>query len=102
MTKAQEKAVAKIKTLVEKELLSDEYEIKTWKVEENKFFVSVYVVYGMKNDEGTLAELIVRDRAHLFIGKRGGITYPISKNGKHYTKRFKGYSILQAVCDQRI
>ena len=102
MTKAQEKSVAKIKTLVEKELLSDEYEIKTWEVEENKFFVSVYVVYGMKNDEGTLASLIARDRAHLFVGKRGGIRYPVSKNGRHYTKRFKGYSILQAVCDQRI
>lgn len=102
MTKSQEKAVAKIKALVEKDLYSDDYEIKTWEVEENKYFVSVYVVYGMKNDAGTLAALIARDRAHLFVGKRGGITYLVSKNGRHYKKRFKGYSILQAVCDQRI
>lgn len=102
MTKAQEKAIAKVRKLVESELYSDEYEIKEWEISENKYFVSLVVEYGMKNDEGTLASLIARDRAHLFIGTRGGIRYPVSKkNGDFVLRQFKGYSILQAVCDQR-
>lgn len=105
MTKAQEKALNKIRKLVENQFYNDEYEIKKWEVEENEFFVSLVVVYGMKNDNGTLAEVFARDHAQLFIGKKGGITYPVCrflKNGKFktYTKRFKG-SILQAVIDQR-
>lgn len=106
MTKAQEKALNKIRKLVENQFYNDEYEIKKWEVEENEFFVSLVVVYGMKNDNGTLAEVFARDHAQLFIGKKGGVTYPVSKtlkngNFKWYTKRFKGYSILQAVIDQR-
>lgn len=103
MTKSQEKALKKIKLLVEKELYSDDYEIKKWEVTENEYFIALVVEYGLKADEGTLAASIARDHALLFIGKHGGITYPMSsKNGKVYTKRFKGYSILQAVCDQRL
>lgn len=103
MTKSQEKAIAKIRSLVERELYSDQYEIKRFDITDNKYFISLYVQYGLIGDEGTLAEALGRDSAHLFIGKRGGITYPMSKkNGKFYTKKFEGYSILQAVCDQRI
>lgn len=107
MTNSQEKAVARIRNLAEKwasEGFADG-EIKEWEVEENEYFVSVVVEIGGKGDEGTLAEYIARDRAHIFVGKRGGMRYPVSKelkNGtwKHYYKTFGGYSILQAVCDQ--
>ena len=99
MTNSQENAIERIRKLVESGL-RDSQEIKVWEIKEYETFVSVYVVYGLKNDEGTLAELICRDKAHLFVGKRGGITYPIHKNGKQITRQFKGYSILQAVCDQ--
>lgn len=103
MTKAQENAISKIRRLVESELLSDNYEIKEWKVEDCKYFISVVVEYGLKNDEGTMASILARDRAHLFIGKHGGVTYPVTnKDGRTVQRRFKGYSILQAVCDQRI
>lgn len=104
MTQAQEKALTKIRGLVDKELYTDAYEIKEWTVRECEYFVSLVVEYGLKNDEGTMAAVIGRDRAHLFIGKRGGITYPVTskKTGKQICKQFKGYSILQAVCDQRI
>ena len=103
MTKSQERAVAQIRRLAERNLLNPEtYEFKEWEVKENEYFVSVYVVTGMKGDEGTFGEVFCRDRAHLFVGKRGGITYPVYKHGRHYNKVFKGYSILQAVCDQRI
>ena len=102
MTKAQEKAVAKIRALAEQNFYADDMEFKEWEVEDCGAFVSVVVETGHKNDEGTMAAIFCRDRAHLFIGERGGITYPVYKNGKHYCKRFKGYSILQAVCDQRV
>ena len=103
MTNAQEKAVARIKKLAETlhSYHADRYEIKEWKVEENEFFVEVIVEVGMKDDEGTMASIFCRERAQLFIRKCGGITYPVYKNGRCYTKRFKGYSLLEAVCDQR-
>ena len=108
MTKSQERALNKIKRLAEKWANEgfEDGELKKWDVEENEYFVSVIVEIGGKNDEGTQAEVFARDRAQLFIGKCGGVTYPVYKrlkNGtyKHYTKTFKGYSILQAVVDQR-
>lgn len=102
MTKSQEAALAKIHKLVERELYSDKYEIKRFETRDNDSFISLIVEYGLIGDEGTLAEVFGRDSAHLFIGKRGGITYPMhNKSGKFYTKKFEGYSILQAVCDQR-
>lgn len=102
-TKYQEKAISNIKRLAEKlhGHKADSYEIKMFEVNENEYFVDVVVEVGMKDDEGTLAEVFCRERAQLFIGKRGGITYPVFKNGKSYTKRFEGYSLLQAVVDQR-
>ena len=105
MTNSQVEALYKIRGLVDKEI-TDKKEIKVWEIDENKYFVSLVVEYGLKNDEGTMAELYCRDRAHLFIGKRGGVTYPVSKKLKdgsytQYEKRFLGYSILQAVVDQK-
>ena len=108
MTKSQERAIERIRKLAEKEMNESfkDGEIKNWEVEENEYFVSVVVEIGGKNDEGTMAEIFCRDRAQLFVYKRGGIKYPVSKqlkNGewKHYYKRFEGYSILQAVVDQK-
>lgn len=102
MTKSQEKAIAKVRKLVESEIRPDREEIKTWEVKEYTYFVALYIVYGYKNDEGTLSEYLLRDKAHLFIGKRGAITYPVDYRGRTVRRKFKGYSILQAVCDQRI
>lgn len=109
ITKQQAKAIEKIKRLAETlfgERHADKYEIKQFDIDENEYFVAVVVEVGMKDDEGTMAEIYCRDRAQLFIGPRGGITYPVNKqmkNGsyKHYEKRFEGYSLLQAVVDQR-
>lgn len=101
MTNSQKKAIKRIENLTKEILWNDKFEIKLWEVEENEYFVNLVVETGMKGDEGTMAAIFARDRAQLFIGKRGGITYPVSKNGRHYTKVFGGYSLLQAVCDQR-
>lgn len=53
------------------------YEIKEYKVHENEFFVNVILEVGMKNDEGTYASIVCRDRVQLFIYKKGRIEYPI-------------------------
>ena len=99
MTNSQVKAIESIRALCEKEMRADQ-EFKVWEITENKYFISLFLSYGMIGDEGTLAAAIARDEAHLFIGKRGAITYPVHKNGRTFTRKFKGYSILQVVCDQ--
>lgn len=88
MTKQQEKTIERIK----KEIpyfdfySSDKYEIKEFKVDECEYFVSLYIVTGMKDDEGTLAALLCRKYRHAFIGKRGGIQVPYFKRkGSHGT-----------------
>lgn len=101
MTKAQEMTIERIRKAAENMHghCSDSYEIKEWTVDENEYFVSLCFEVGLKGDEGTMAALIARDRCQLFIGKRGGISYPVSKNGKHYTKRFT--SLYAVSIDQR-
>lgn len=90
MTKKQEELVNKIRESALPQLgfgerHMDKYEIKEWEVEDEKFFVSVYLVVGMKNDEGTLAQAFARSRCHIFIYPKGKMVYPIYKklkNGK--------------------
>lgn len=95
MNKTQERVVERIRRDVMKTFdLSrgaGEYEMKEFTVNECKYFVSVVAEVGMVNDEGTLASILCRNRVQLFIGERGGITYPVFKNGKSYRKRFTGY-----------
>lgn len=102
MTKAQENAINQIKKLVAKQC-GEQYEIKTWEVEDCGNFVSLFVKYGMIGDEGTAAEIFARDAAHLFIGKRGGIRFPVwnQKTKTQTCRTFHGYSILEAVVRQR-
>lgn len=101
MTRQQENALKKIRKLADGLMYSDKWELKEWQVHENEYFVSVVVEVGMKGDEGTLGQVFCRERAQLFIGKRGGIRYPCTnKRGKYVERHFKGYSLLQAVIDQ--
>lgn len=77
MTKAQELTIEKIKRAIPEfdYYNSDNYEVKKWKVTEEEEFgiVFLYFVTGMKNDEGTMAEVICRKHRHCVIGKNGGI-----------------------------
>lgn len=100
MTRAQETAVKRIRHLTDGLLFGDNFEIKEWEVEDCGSFVAVTVETGLKNDKGTMASILCRDRAHLFIGKRGGITYPVYRNGKQIQRRFNGYSLLSVVLEQ--
>ena len=68
---------------------SKNYEIKQWEVEEYETFVSLVVEVGMIGDENTYASIYCRDRLHVFIGKRGGVTKPIYKDNKTIYKPFK-------------
>lgn len=101
MTNSQKMAMERIKKLTNDLLYNDNHEVKKFEVTDCDYFISVVVETGIKNDEGTLAAIYCRDRAHLFIGKRGAITYPVYKNGKFMRKKFHGYSLLEAVCVQR-
>ena len=68
---------------------SKNYEIKQWVVEEYETFVSLVVEVGMIGDENTYASIYCRDRLHVFIGKKGGVTKPIYKENKTIYKPFK-------------
>lgn len=91
MTKQQEQQIARIKYEAKHYMgkHSDDYEIKKFEVEENKFFVSINVEVGAKNDEGTLAAIFCRDNTLIFIGRRGGLKVPCFKNNKMYYKPYK-------------
>lgn len=102
MTNAQVKTIEKIKKMANAYIYNDDYELKQFDVKENDIFVSVIVETGLKNDEGTLAAIIGRNRAHLYVGKRGGITYPVYKKNKSFTKRLlNGESLLTVYLDQK-
>lgn len=101
MTRSQEIAIKKIRRLAEDTLYNDEYEFKMWEILDCGSFVDVRVETGRIGDEGTLAGIFCRERAQLFVGKRGGITYPArNSRGEYVNKRFKGYSLLQASIEQ--
>lgn len=104
-TKSQESALCKVLKMAEAFDLSHgegEYEIKRYIVKDHGFFISVSLEVGMVGDEGTMAQLVCRDRVLLFIGKHGAITYPITgRDGHQRTKAVKG-SLLGACIAQRI
>lgn len=96
MTKSQERVIERIRTEVLKTFDfsngKGEYEYKQFEVHDCKYFIAVVAEVGRINDEGTLASMLCRNRVHLFIGKRGAITYPVNtKDGKVIRKPFKGY-----------
>lgn len=71
---------------------SKNYELKQWEIEEYDTFVSLVVEVGMIGDENTYASIYGRDRLHVFIGKKGGVTLPIYRHNKTIYKPFKKMS----------
>jgi hypothetical protein len=65
------------------------YEFKqfdiTWGLS-NSFYVVAEI--GRKGDEGSMASIICRDRWHIAVGPRGGLT---NMNAARYSKRRKGF-----------
>lgn len=98
MTRHQQRVIDRIKSLCHSEFFTchKDAEFKKFEVNEYDTFVSVYAIVGGKNDEGTMASVLCRERIHLFVGKRGGITYPVyvMKKHKSVTRQFKNlYSV---------
>ena len=104
MTDGQAKALCRVLKMAETFDFSHgkgEYEIKEYEVKDCEYFLSVVIETGMVGDEGTMASILCRNRVHLFIGKRGGITYPCYKNGKHMTKQLSKTTIFGVYMDQK-
>ena len=104
MTQAQERAVERIKGMAKKQLMyGDGYEFKVWQVEELNGcgIVSVVLETGLVGDEGTLAQVFGRDRAHMFVGKRGGVTYYDYKSKAQVNRRWNWASLHEIVLAQR-
>ena len=66
---------------------TDSYEIKELSIRDSYGDAYVCIEIGVKDDEGTLAEIICRDFYTFFIGKRGGI-YQYNNN---YNKIYRKY-----------
>jgi hypothetical protein len=94
MNTVQAQTIEAIKTLMlASESLSGrvEVEIKKLEIDENEYFVSLYVSVGRIGDEGTMLQLLGRDGRHFFIGKRGGVTLKgVDHNGKYSSVTIKG------------
>lgn len=104
MTRQQENVIARIKRTVVQEICPNgtQYELKEFEVTEYDHFVALYCVTGLKDDEGTLAAVYCRDRLHLFIGKRGGITYPVDTKRHGLVRRELGRrSLFHAAYEQK-
>ena len=98
MNQTQIKKIDRIKQAAILEWVKDnDHEIKIWKVEDYGYFVSVVVEVGLKGDEGTFASLIGRNRAHIFVGPKGGLSY-ITKKGKK--KALKFINLWEVHCAQ--
>ena len=99
MTKSQERVINMIRRDAEIEAAKCHRngEIKKFEIEENNGFIAVYVVLGAANDEGTMAEFYCRDKALLFIGKRGKITIPIWDAERH-EQRYQRYRGIWLAC----
>lgn len=97
MTNAQTKAIERVKAMTQSLLFTDNYEVKEFTIQDYEFFVSVAIETGIKNDEGTYASIIARERVHIFVGKRGGITYPVHTNKGQVQRRLKSYESLLTV-----
>lgn len=91
MTKSQQNKINMIRNQAENlhGEYSKHYEIKEWNVEEFDTFISLVVEVGRIGDENTFFSIYDRDRLHVFIGKKGGVTIPIYNTKKTIYKPFK-------------
>ena len=88
MTKYQERRIAQIEEIMMNLVGHPETkEIKEKKIEDLGHCISMVIEVGQIGDEGTMAAIFCRQRAHIFIGKKGGCsTYTNSRrDGKLIT-----------------
>jgi len=101
MNKLQEKAISGFRSDVQR-YCRDRYEIKRWEIDEIGVngILSLVVVVGLPGDEGTMAAIFARDHAHIFIGPRGGITYPVFRKRHQIERPLNGRGFLHVVVEQ--
>lgn len=98
MTSSQQRAIERLKKQAE-DYAGSHMEIKDINITDEGFFVSMFISFAWKNEDTDPFLMLYRDYAHFFIGKRGGITYPICIKGKQVCRRYKG--MLKAICDRK-
>lgn len=69
---------------------SDSYELKKFDIDKSEYTTSVIIEIGLKNDEGTMASVIARDKAIIFIGKKGGMKHAQWKSTKLKPTKYIG------------
>ena len=71
------------------------YEVKSLKVTDSADWDDIYVslTVGIRDDEGTMAELLCRDNYGFFIGPRGGIFYYGKRHGMNRISKHELYKI---------
>lgn len=81
--------------VIDSALMGGHYEIKRFETKQyDDGDLSVTIVTGIPNDEGTLAEALCRDYYIFAIGRKGGIyKYVESRSGEYVRKYFKYYAI---------
>lgn len=83
MNKAQENALRRFEEQFKKDYMyGDGYEVKRREVKENELFISFIIVVGLKGDENSVYNIFTRDKAHIFIGRHGGISGFGQETGK--------------------
>jgi len=95
MTRHQEAAIAKIRKYIEQNDLfrnDPRYEIKEFEITDEGDFVQLYIVTGLKDDEGTLASVLCRKKRQIFIGKRGGLRAYRWNNKIKKSTRLEGFT----------
>ena len=101
MTKEQERKVKEIEKIM-MELIGhpETKEIKEEEVNEIGYgIVSMVIEVGEIGDEGTMAEVLCRQRAHIFIGPKGGCyTYSKARSGKNKGKDVRYDDNALGVC----
>ena len=96
MTKHQKTAIDRILAYVTQNDChgdTEKYEVKTFDIDTSHFetsgLVFVYSVAGLKNDEGTMAAVLCRNKRFITIGKNGGVRGYTNRYGK--CRRLQGW-----------
>ena len=106
MTRSQERRIEMIRKDIQTEFfrMHRNPEIKEFKVEELEWgSVSLIAEVGGIGDEGTYAQLMCRERIHIFIGKNGAISYfPYSIKNGNRSRNLGRRSIYHVYYEQSI
>ena len=100
MTKSQKNALDVFRGSVDGWCAEMGYEIKEWTVCDLGPCLSVVAETGCLNDEGTAAEVYARDRAQIFIGRRGAMYF--LKPGKSSPRKVQYPFFLSVACEQTL